>query len=1263
MECRATNVFQKIFSLAVLLAATWTNGFSQPCALTCTGSNNVSLGATCAVQIMPNQILSGPPPCPGSYQLFLTTSGGDTVPGNLITGLYIGQTLTATVWHPSSDNSCWGSILVEDKTAPTLTCPDVSVNCNQSMAPATTGFPKITDNCQSSNFTILPHNDGIMLNGTCQDTFIKRTLRVWTVLDASGNQANCAQMITVVRPKITDIVFPTTPVIIAVGTTADPSKTGQPTLGGKPIDQVACNFLVNMHDDTLPVCYQKGKLVEYKILREWLVLNNCGNGLKKEIQTIVVKDQQAPFLLCPPPTIVSMVLDECFANIASLPLPTVSTPDSVAVSWQFGNGFGPYDSIPAGVYELTYTAYDCSHAVTCKQNITIKDTQTPTPILLPNQVVALSNGGKLDLPATFFNVGSFDNCDGVNFQVSTNGKDFFPKVSFTCADVGFQIMVTVRVCEMFNPTNCTDAMVAVTVQDKLPPVANPNSIPKNITVDCRYDYLNPTLTGATPPIFSDNCGMDTVYLDVENNVNACGEGTVRRVWTAWDVNGNSSKIVQIITVENQQPFTSAGITWPLNFQTNVCGASLSPDALQQPYKEPVIVNKTCSMIAVNFKDQIFNQGNPGCSKIMRKWTVVDWCQYDPNFPNAGGSWTYTQVLQVMDGQAPDLVVPSDVTVSVGNDCLKGLVTLPDATATDCSNLLTISHNSTHAAAPGANISGNYPLGNHTITIKAADGCGNVSQKLVKIAVVDNVPPNAYCLNGISTTIINMGAMGNMVMVGASVFDAGSTDFCTPKNQLKINIKRGNTTDTPTPTLAFNCDDIGLQLVELHVGDAKGNVGKCVTYILVQDNLKLCPTTNPVLKANISGKIETEKGSRVQNVTIDLPNFQNAVPVLTDSTGLFAIPNLPIFGNYDVRPAKDGDDLNGVTSFDILQINRHILGVAPLTSPLQIIAADVNRSGSVTTADVLELRKVLLGVYDSLPNNTSWRFVDKNFVFDDPQNPFKTPFPEVKSIANLNKDTAAQFVGIKIGDTNGSAQANSATSTDDRNDPAEFELLANDQTYEEGDLFAFALKFANRQEVAAMTFTLEFDPEKVGFDDWAPGSLPNLTDANISFWAADKGKITFCWTENAGIETTPDQTILMLQGTARAAGKLSEAIRLGDRPTRREAYGSDGEQMDLSLHFTRPDGSVVPAASAYELYQNRPNPFTGETSIGFHLPASKTVVLSIFDAAGRLVFEQSKAFEKGKNEWVLGANALPQRGVFSYRISTEDWSATKKMVKW
>ena len=72
------------------------------------------------------------------------------------------------------------------------------------------------------------------------------------------------------------------------------------------------------------------------------------------------------------------------------------------------------------------------------------------------------------------------------------------------------------------------------------------------------------------------------------------------------------------------------------------------------------------MVAVTHTDQELPTNPPACFKILRKWIVIDWCQYDPNIPNSPGYWEHTQMLRVEDNEAPVLTCPDNITV-LGDD--------------------------------------------------------------------------------------------------------------------------------------------------------------------------------------------------------------------------------------------------------------------------------------------------------------------------------------------------------------------------------------------------------------------------------------------------------------------------------------------------------------------------------------------------------------------------------------------------------------------
>ena len=124
---------------------------------------------------------------------------------------------------------------------------------------------------------------------------------------------------------------------------------------------------------------------------------------------------------------------------------------------------------------------------------------------------------------------------------------------------------------------------------------------------------------------------------------------------------------------------------------------------------------------------------------------------------------------------------------------------------------------------------------------------------------------------------------------------------------------------------------------------------------------------------------------------------------------------------------------------------------------------------ITTFDVVELRKLILGIYDELPNNKSWRFVDRAYTFPNPSNPFASAFPESKTVANmLASQMGENFVGVKIGDVNGTAAANNLMKVDDRTTGTVL-FDVEERAVKAGE--TFEVKFRSADRVPGYQFTL------------------------------------------------------------------------------------------------------------------------------------------------------------------------------------------------
>jgi len=101
---------------------------------------------------------------------------------------------------------------------------------------------------------------------------------------------------------------------------------------------------------------------------------------------------------------------------------------------------------------------------------------------------------------------------------------------------------------------------------------------------------------------------------------------------------------------------------------------------------------------------------------------------------------------------------------------------------------------------------------------------------------------------------------------------------------------------------------------------------------------------------------------------------------------------------------------------------------------------------------------------------------------------------------------------------------------------------------------------------------------------------------------------------------------------------------------------------LSVSITGIDDDVPDGLpGAFALYQNYPNPFNPTTTISFNLASRSTVNLQIYDITGRVVDERELgSLTAGNHEIDFDASGLAS-GVYLYRLATETYSQTRKMV--
>lgn len=170
---------------------------------------------------------------------------------------------------------------------------------------------------------------------------------------------------------------------------------------------------------------------------------------------------------------------------------------------------------------------------------------------------------------------------------------------------------------------------------------------------------------------------------------------------------------------------------------------------------------------------------------------------------------------------------------------------------------------------------------------------------------------------------------------------------------------------------------------------------------------------------MQGRITTREDEGIADVALVV--LENDQTTSTDIAGNYFLDDLVFGQNYVVGPVKDNNHSNGVTTFDLVRMRQHILNSSPFSSPYELIAADVNDSNSVSTFDIVQCQKLILNIDQVFANTTSWRFVTASSgIGTVPLADYDFSVPNAVQVTGITSDLEANFIGIKIGDIDDSA---------------------------------------------------------------------------------------------------------------------------------------------------------------------------------------------------------------------------------------------------
>lgn len=1123
------------------------------------------------------------------------------------------------------------------------------------------------DNCLPAT---LKYSDSIA-EQSCDQLYESIIYRKWEATDQSGNKSQpCTQLVYLLRPDLSMVTLP-----------PDYDDYEQPSLDchdwsdrlppvsvtGTPGGEICKNIQVFPPEETkFPGCGNS-----YKLLRRWKISDWCTGEIITHDQIIKVADHDGPEMVCPADMTISASSHKCvalhkparpritkecsritryelsfFTPIDEDIIPKTSDFTRVGVT-----GDSVINELPIGMTYVRWTLRDeCNNESHCIYKLTVRDEIAPVAICRQFTTVSIGANGGAWIPARNFDDRSYDNCGIVKWEArkmtnicDTINPDFADKIYFCCKEVGTRVMVSFRVTDASGNSNI--CMVEVRVEDKLPPYI---ICPTDRTIDCTQDFRDSLVSGV--PEFGDNCGIDGKPSVKDSvNIDQCGRGLVLRIWSVKDIHGFTSRCTQRITVVNNFRFNRDSILCPADLDTTNCNVNFHPDSLPAKYGRPIIKNARCGLVATTYRDQVFKFAPGACEKIIRTWTIIDWCNYDEY--SRRGVYECVQVLKLSNKTAPVFDVCRNDTVSIHDKC-EGRVTQNKTASDDCTaaNLIRYTWSVdiyNDGIAPdtmrgtGTSFDRILPVGTHLVKWTADDICGNSNTCKYLLTVRDGKKPTPYCLSSISTVVM---PSAGMIAIWAKDFDYGSFDNCTPKNKLKISFS----SDIKDTSRIFRCADIPdgkSQMVPLKmwVTDEAGNQEYCDVSIIIQDNTgNVCPDVN-IAPRSISGVVVYEDQTPVVGAEIYIKSTDKTEPKLfTNAAGAFAVNNIIANGNLEVTAEKDDDPMRGINTLDLVFIQRHILAIDRFKKPEQFLAADINKDGRISIGDIIDLRKLILGVETKLPNGSNpFRIVETSSLGGNSSNNFQyKEMVEIKPGQSSSPNT--NFTAVKIGDLDKSSLKGLLSRSSGN--------LLN-LTYDVGPK-GITVRAAENKEIYGMQMQLVLNTTMVRY---LQSGVLTLNENNYRI-DSENNRIILSYHQGEALKINEGDILFEIVVQNSSVNNTQLAL---SESSFNQWYDSQETTNNEVRLVSKSQMSLNNKLTAF----NAPNPFSQTTDILLDLHEVKegNLQLTIFNITGQKVYQQTFLPDKGRNIFKITREDLGESGVYQYVISYGNDRFTGRMI--
>lgn len=408
-----------------------------------------------------------------------------------------------------------------------------------------------------------------------------------------------------------------------------------------------------------------------------------------------------------------------------------------------------------------------------------------------------------------------------------------------------------------------------------------------------------------------------------------------------------------------------------------------------------------------------------------------------------------------------------------------------------------------------------------------------------------------------------------------------------------------------------------------------------------------------ISKDVTGTLKDWRGYPIEgaNVTVGNQSFK------TIYDGRFEFYNTFVADAMEVRFEKEIAPRTSISTADLIVLQQHLTGEKRFDQTYQWIAADLDNSGTITYDDAGILKQLIDGKFE----DAGWRIVPADYYKSLPKHQIQ--LPSVTTIVKAERVVAVDFIGVKLGDINGSHTLKDNIPNDIFPSPEVLTINLLNAKLKAGQNYVIPFSTNDFSELIAYQATLKIEDAKITQLENTFKKQPGLSlkqlpdDLIVANWLNDRVGRKVAESNAAELESHQSETsILELEIIPEKDGLLSDFITLLNKPVQTEAYDRDGNVMSLQLLFR----SAPSEEGSLEVYQNRPNPFREVTNINYFLPKNGSVKLTLTDESGKLIKVYNGAGEKGFNSFTVQGKDVP-KGLIFYKLKTDFGEVTKKML--